>query len=29
VVTIPIKVAHQMKLEPGKEITYFVVKVAQ
>jgi mannose-6-phosphate isomerase-like protein (cupin superfamily) len=29
VVTIPAKVAHQMKLAPGKEITYFVVKVAQ
>lgn len=29
VVTIPVKVAHQMKLDPGKETTYFVVKVAQ
>jgi mannose-6-phosphate isomerase-like protein (cupin superfamily) len=29
VVTIPVKVAHQMKLDKGKEITYFVVKVAQ
>jgi mannose-6-phosphate isomerase-like protein (cupin superfamily) len=29
VVTIPVKVAHQMKLDPGKEITYFVVKVTQ
>ena len=29
VVTIPAKTAHQMKLDPGKEITYFVVKVAQ
>ena len=27
VVTIPVKVPHQMKLAPGKEITYFVVKV--
>jgi mannose-6-phosphate isomerase-like protein (cupin superfamily) len=29
VVTIPAKAAHQMKLDPGKEITYFVVKIAQ
>jgi mannose-6-phosphate isomerase-like protein (cupin superfamily) len=29
VVTIPPKVAHQVKLEPGKEFTYFVVKVTQ
>ncbi len=28
-ITIPAKVAHQMKLAPGKEITYFVVKVTQ
>jgi mannose-6-phosphate isomerase-like protein (cupin superfamily) len=27
VVTIPVRVPHQMKLAPGKEITYFVVKV--
>ena len=27
VVTIPVKVPHQMKLAPGKEITYFVVKI--
>jgi mannose-6-phosphate isomerase-like protein (cupin superfamily) len=29
VVTIPPKVAHQVKLDPGKEFTYFVVKVTQ
>jgi mannose-6-phosphate isomerase-like protein (cupin superfamily) len=29
VVTIPAKMPHQMKLDPGKEITYFVVKVTQ
>jgi mannose-6-phosphate isomerase-like protein (cupin superfamily) len=29
IVTIPAKMPHQMKLEPGKEITYFVVKVTQ
>jgi mannose-6-phosphate isomerase-like protein (cupin superfamily) len=29
VVTIPAKVPHQVKLDPGKELTYFVVKVAQ
>jgi mannose-6-phosphate isomerase-like protein (cupin superfamily) len=29
VVTIPAKLPHQMKLDPGKEITYFVVKVTQ
>lgn len=29
VVTIPAKVAHQMKVDAGKEITYFVVKVTQ
>src|SRR5882724_4806988 len=29
VVTIPVKVAHQMKVAPGKEITYFVVKIGQ
>jgi mannose-6-phosphate isomerase-like protein (cupin superfamily) len=28
-VTIPAKLPHQMKLDPGKEITYFVVKVDQ
>ena len=29
VVTIPAKAPHQLKLDPGKEITYFVVKVTQ
>ena len=29
IVTIPPKVAHQVKLTPGKEFTYFVVKVTQ
>jgi mannose-6-phosphate isomerase-like protein (cupin superfamily) len=29
VVTIPAKTPHQMKLAPGTEITYFVVKVRQ
>jgi mannose-6-phosphate isomerase-like protein (cupin superfamily) len=29
VVTIPAKVAHQLKVDAGKEITYFVVKVTQ
>jgi quercetin dioxygenase-like cupin family protein len=29
VITIPAKVAHQMKLAPGKEITYFIVKITQ
>ncbi len=29
VVTIPAKVAHQVKPDPGKEFTYFVVKVTQ
>jgi len=29
VVTIPAKVAHQVKLDPGKQFTYFVVKVTQ
>lgn len=29
VVTIPAKVAHQMKVDAGKEVTYFVVKVTQ
>ena len=29
VVTIPAKVAHQLKLDSGKQITYFVVKVTQ
>ena len=29
VLTIPAKVAHQVKLDPGKEFTYFVVKVTQ
>ena len=29
VVTIPAKLAHQVKLDPGKEITYFMVKVTQ
>jgi mannose-6-phosphate isomerase-like protein (cupin superfamily) len=28
-VTIPAKVPHQLKLEPGKQITYFVVKITQ
>ena len=28
-ITIPAKVAHQMKLDPGKQITYFVVKITQ
>jgi mannose-6-phosphate isomerase-like protein (cupin superfamily) len=27
IVTIPVKVPHQMKLDPGKQITYFVIKV--
>ena len=26
---IPAKVAHQMKLDPGKQVTYFVAKVVQ
>ena len=26
---IPAKVPHQMKLEPGKQVTYFVTKVVQ
>src|SRR5688572_25000451 len=26
---IPAKVAHQMKLDPGKQVTYFVTKVVQ
>ena len=29
IVTIPAKVAHQVKLDAGKEFTYFVVKVTQ
>jgi mannose-6-phosphate isomerase-like protein (cupin superfamily) len=29
VVTIPAKLPHQMKLDPGKEFTYFVVKITQ
>jgi len=29
VVTIPIKTPHQMKVDPGKEITYLTVKVTQ
>jgi mannose-6-phosphate isomerase-like protein (cupin superfamily) len=29
VVTIPAKVAHQLKLDAGKQFTYFVVKVNQ
>ena len=29
VLTIPAKMPHQLKLEPGKEFTYFVVKVTQ
>jgi mannose-6-phosphate isomerase-like protein (cupin superfamily) len=29
IVTIPAKVPHQVKLAPGKEFTYFVVKVTQ
>ena len=29
VVTIPVKTPHQMKVDPGKEITYFYVKVTQ
>jgi mannose-6-phosphate isomerase-like protein (cupin superfamily) len=29
VVTIPVKVPHQVRLDPGKEFTYFVVKVNQ
>jgi mannose-6-phosphate isomerase-like protein (cupin superfamily) len=29
IVTIPAKTPHQMKLDPGKQITYFVVKVTQ
>jgi mannose-6-phosphate isomerase-like protein (cupin superfamily) len=29
VVTIPAKVAHQLKLDSGKEFTYFYVKVTQ
>jgi len=28
-VTIPAKTAHQLKVDPGKEFTYFVVKVTQ
>ena len=29
VVTIPAKIAHQVKLDAGKQFTYFVVKVTQ
>ena len=29
IVTIPAKLPHQLKLAPGKEFTYFVVKVTQ
>ncbi|SPF42146.1 hypothetical protein SBA4_290028 [Candidatus Sulfopaludibacter sp. SbA4] len=28
-VTIPAKLPHQVKLDSGKEFTYFVVKVTQ
>ncbi len=29
IVTVPVNVPHLVKLEPGKEITYFTVKVTQ
>jgi mannose-6-phosphate isomerase-like protein (cupin superfamily) len=29
IVTIPAKTPHQLKLAPGKEFTYFIVKIAQ
>jgi mannose-6-phosphate isomerase-like protein (cupin superfamily) len=29
IVTVPAKTPHQMKVDPGKQITYFVVKVTQ
>lgn len=29
IVTIPAKTAHQLKIAPGKEFTYFVVKMTQ
>ena len=29
ILTIPAKVAHQVKMDTGKEFTYFVVKVTQ
>jgi mannose-6-phosphate isomerase-like protein (cupin superfamily) len=29
VITIPAKVAHQVKMEKGKDFTYFVVKITQ
>ena len=29
VVTIPAKVAHQVKLDAGKQFTYFVIKITQ
>jgi mannose-6-phosphate isomerase-like protein (cupin superfamily) len=29
IITVPIKTPHQMKVDPGKEITYFVVKITQ
>ena len=29
VLHIPAKVAHQMKLDPGKQVTYFVTKVVE
>ena len=29
VLHIPAKVAHQMKLDPGKQVTYFVAKVVE
>ena len=29
VATVPAKLPHQVKLDPGKQITYFVVKVTQ
>jgi mannose-6-phosphate isomerase-like protein (cupin superfamily) len=29
IITIPAKVAHQVKMDTGKEFTYFVVKVTQ
>jgi len=29
VLTVPPKTAHQFKVDPGKEVTYFVVKITQ
>jgi mannose-6-phosphate isomerase-like protein (cupin superfamily) len=29
IVTIPAKTPHQMKVDPGKQVTYFVAKVTQ